>query len=249
MATDPKTYDIPEARVTGSDRVVKNLIERIHSGALKVGQRLPSEEKLCEEFGSSRTVVREALQQLKAMGVVRSRSGSGTYVTEGQLEQLGDSLQLYSARADDFEVWKELLELRMLIETDSVRRLARSGSPADLAPVWEALETMRRHTGDLEQFARSDVAFHEGIVKASGNELFVTVHRAVIPIALRFAQATYYSLGQVQENLDGHQAIFDALMKRDEEEAAAQMRTHLENSARNIEKIFASKPKQRQDKP
>lgn len=241
MSNDSKTYDIPEARVTGSDKVVKILIDRIHNSELKVGQRLPSEEKLCEEFGSSRTVVREALQQLKAMGVVRSRSGSGTYVTEGQLEQLGDSLQLYSARADDFEVWEELLQLRSLIETESVRRLARTGNPADLSPVWEALETMRRSTEDLEQFALSDVAFHEGIVKASGNQLFATVHRAVIPIALRFAQATYYSLGQVQENLDGHQKIFDALMKRDEEAAATQMREHLDNSARNIKKIFAQR--------
>ena len=165
-------------------------------------------------------------------------SGSGTYVTEGQLEQLGDSLQLYSARADDFEVWEELLELRSLIETESVRRLAGHGSPADLAPVWEALETMRRTTDDIEKFALADVAFHEGIVRASGNQLFVTVHRAVIPIALRFAQATYYSLGQVQENLDGHQKIFDALMKRDQEEAAKQMRDHLTNSASNIKKIF-----------
>jgi GntR family transcriptional repressor for pyruvate dehydrogenase complex len=238
MANPRRIHKIPEARTTGSDRVVKILIDRIHKGELKVGQRLPSEEKLCEEFGSSRTVVREALQQLKAMGVVRSRSGSGTYVTEGQLEQLGDSLQLYSARADDYDVWSELLELRLLIETESVRRLATLGNPAALSPVWEALETMRQSTQDLEAFARADVAFHEAIVKASGNDLFVTVHRAVIPIALRFAQATYYSIGQVQENLDGHQRIFDALMHRNEEEASREMRDHLQLSAKNIEKIF-----------
>jgi len=238
MANSQKTHKIPEARITGSDRVVKILIDRIHNSELKVGQRLPSEEKLCEEFGSSRTVVREALQQLKAMGVVRSRSGSGTYVTEGQLETLGDSLQLYSARADDYAVWSELLELRSLIESESVRRLATLGNPAALSPVWEALETMRQSIEDLEAFSRADVAFHEAIVKASGNELFVTVHRAVIPIALRFAQATYYSIGQVQENLDDHQRIFDALMHRNEEEAASQMQDHLQRSAKNIEKIF-----------
>jgi DNA-binding FadR family transcriptional regulator len=217
MANSSKSHRIPEARPTGSDRVVKILIDRIHKSELKVGQRLPSEEKLCEEFGSSRTVVREALQQLKAMGVVRSRSGSGTYVTEGQLEQLGDSLQLYSARADDYDVWSELLELRSLIETS---------------------------TEDLEAFARADIAFHEGIVRASGNELFVTVHRAVIPIALRFAQATYYSIGQVQENLDGHQRIFDALMHRNEDEAASQMQEHLKLSARNMQKIFKLREKE-----
>ena len=238
MANSHKTHKIPEARTTGSDRVVKILIDRIHKSELTVGQRLPSEEKLCEEFGSSRTVVREALQQLKAMGVVRSRSGSGTYVTEGQLETLGDSLQLYSARADDYAVWSELLELRQLIETESVRRLAGQGNPAAMSPVWEALETMRQSTEDLEAFSRADVSFHEAIVKASANELFVTVHRAVIPIALRFAQATYYSIGQVKENLDGHQRIFDALMHRNEEKAAREMQDHLQLSAKNIEKIF-----------
>ena len=63
----------------------------------------------------------------------------------------------------------------------------------------------------------------------------------MIPIALRFAQATYTSLGQVEENLAGHQKIFDALMRRDTEEAAKQMQEHLANSSKNIEKIFEQK--------
>lgn len=232
---DPANSPIPP---TSSDRLVAAFVERVHAGELKVGERLPSEEKLCEKFGASRTVVREALQQLKALGVVRSRTGSGTYIAEGRLDHLGDTLQLYSARADDVAGWTELLEMRSLIETESARRLARQATPAALAPVWQALETMRRSTGDLGAFADADVAFHEAIVNASGNRLFATVHRALLPLARRYAHATYRSSEQIRLNLAEHEAIFAGMMAQDAGRAAAAMHDHLSHSAANMVKMF-----------
>jgi GntR family transcriptional regulator, transcriptional repressor for pyruvate dehydrogenase complex len=224
---------------TGSDRVVARIIERVHLGELPPGHRLPSEEQMCEEFGASRTVVREALQQLKAMGVVRSRSGSGTFITEGCLNHLSQSLALYSSRAGDVADWTELLEIRSLIETECARRLAREGTPATLAPAWEALETMRRSVGDLKDFGAADVRFHRAIVEASGNRLFATVHQALGPMTLRFTFSTYRTLAQTAAKFAEHEAIFQAILGHREDEAAELMRDHLAGSARNMLEMFA----------
>ncbi len=216
---------------TVADRLVAGIIDRVRQGELIPGERLPSEEQLGREFEASRTAVREALQQLKAMGVVRVRVGSGATIAEGQLGHLCRSLSLYSARVDTVEDWSELLEMRILIETESALRLARKGTPGTLAPVWEALETMRRSTADLMAFAEADVSFHAAIVSASGNRLFSAVHQPLVPMTCRFAFATYRLLDQTGASLAEHEAIFEAMLAHDEKAAARLMKDHLEGSA------------------
>jgi DNA-binding FadR family transcriptional regulator len=230
----------PAVDPRASDRIVRDVLARLREGALKPGDRLPTEQQLGAASGASRTVVREALQQLKAMGVVRARVGSGSYIADGGLEHLSDSLALYSDRADSPADWTELLELRLLIETESARRLAGAGTPADFAPVRDALESMRRSTADLRAFAEADVAFHQAIVAASGNRLFAGVHRAVLPMTRRFARATYRSLDQITANLREHQEIFDALLAHDQDTAASRMHAHLQSSARQLLRMLGA---------
>lgn len=228
------------AAETMADRLMEGIMTRIRQGELKPGERLPSEDQLGREFDASRTAVREALQQLKAMGLIRVRAGSGATVAEGQLDHLSESLSLYSARTDTVRDWSELLEMRALIETESALRLAREGTPGTLAPVWEAIETMRRSTKNLKAFAEADVAFHAAIVAASGNRLFACVHRPLVPMTRRFAFATYRSLGQIQASLAEHEAIFEALLAHDAKAAARLMKRHLEGSANRWLKSLAA---------
>ena len=221
------------------DRIVGMLLDHIRNGDWKPGDRLPAEAELGRQTGASRTVVREALQQLKAMGVVRSRVGSGTFVANSGLEILSESLLLYSDRTESPQDWMELLEMRALIETESARRLARQGTPADIAPVWTAVETMRRSIHSLADFAEADVAFHQAVVAASGNRLFASVHRALLPMTRRFARATYRSRDQITANLREHEAIFESLLAHDEAGAANLMHGHLQASSNRMLEMFA----------
>jgi len=238
--TPPPEKRNPQASRRGreADRLVEAVIERVRAGQLRPGQRLPSEESLGGEFQVSRTVVREALQQLKARGVVRSRRGSGTYVEAGRLDQLSDSLSLYSDRIDTVADWTELLEMRALIETESARRLAADPTDAALADARAAIRAMRAARNDLAKVAAADVAFHQAVVAASGNRLFVSVHRSFLPMTRRFATATYHSRSQAAAALLEHTELLQAIESGDPDAAARRMQAHLDASARHLLALF-----------
>ena len=91
-----------------SDRIVRYFTERLIAGKLAAGEKLPSEFTLCDQFSASRTVVREAIQQLKARGVVDTINGKGSFISEGRLDHFQDSLALYSSRAWNVQDWMDL---------------------------------------------------------------------------------------------------------------------------------------------
>src|SRR3954447_12492979 len=95
-----------------SDRVSREIEEAILKGKLGPAARLPTEGELCRSFGVSRTVVREALQQLAARGLVHSVAGSGSYVGSSNLADLERCLGLLSKLHPGQKVFLELLDLR-----------------------------------------------------------------------------------------------------------------------------------------
>lgn len=228
----------------GADRVVAAMMELVRSGQLKPGERLPTEHALCTRFGVSRTVVRESLQQLKARGMVRARRGSGSYVEAAQLDHIGESLALFTDRADTVEDWTDLLELRALIETESARRLAENPLPEALAGARDALVAMKDAKGSLEAFAAADIAFHEAIVSGSGNRLFQSVHRSLLPMTRRFAAATYKSTSQLAKGLQEHTDLLETIVNDGPENAARRMHDHLKKSASHMLTML-SKPGRR----
>ena len=164
---------LPKKR--GGDRIVSYFTDRILSGELTPGEKLPSEHDLCEQFGASRTVIREAIQQLKARGAIDTLNGKGSYIAESRMDHFQDSLQLYSSRAGGVRDWGELLSLRALIETECVRGLTKEGDQSKLDQVHEVLEVMRENQNDLKAFAESDIEFHHTLVRVFGNRLFTSV--------------------------------------------------------------------------
>ena len=245
MDTDDQQTDdgLGGTKVRGADRVVAAILELVRQGRLRTGERLPTEESLCTRFGVSRTVVREALQQLKARGLVRARRGSGTYVEAAQVEQIGESLSLFTDRADSLQDWTDLLEMRALIETESARRLAAQPSAEALAEAREALRAMKNAKGNLKAFAAADIAFHVAIVAASGNRLFQSVHRSLVPMAHRFAAATYTSTSQLAEGLREHSELLDVIARGGPEKGALRMQKHLQESARHMLAMFSKQAK------
>lgn len=222
-----------------SDRLAAHFLDLVASGGLKAGEKLSSEENLCRQFEVSRAVVRDAMQQLKAKGVVETRNGSGTYVSVSGLEPLANSLSLYSSRTEGVEDWLELLDLRSLVEVGCVRKLAEHGSPESLARVWEALEVMRRSRSELDLFSRADIDFHRAIVKGAGNRLLTSIFESLSPMARRFALKTYHSREQVEGMLGDHERIFEAIRQGDGSGAAELMGAHLEGSRLNLIEMAA----------
>jgi len=224
----------------GNDRIVSYFMERILSGELIAGVKLPSEGELCEQFGASRTVIREAIQQLKARGAIDTINGKGSYIAESRIEHFQDSLLLYSSRAGEASDWLELLHLRSLIETECVRGLAETAKPSKIALVCEALEVMRENQNDLGKFAEADIEFHHTIVEAFGNRLFSAVWASLQGVSLRFARDTYRVEGQVTQNLKEHEDIYQAMANGQVDDASKAISSHLANSRKNLEEMLES---------
>lgn len=214
--------------------MIRTLEERIRGGVLRPGDRLPSETELEKEFGVSRTVVREGLQALKSRGLLESRRGSGTYVARPSRELIGDSLSLYALLQRDGTRYLELMDLRILVETEAARIVASGDAP--IARIAAKLRMMEASVGHPSRFADADIDFHLAVIKASGHSLFYVVAEGLLTApSLSFARSTHgLNPSMSARVLAEHRAIHDALEHRDPKAAATAMLSHLRNSKKNL---------------
>jgi DNA-binding FadR family transcriptional regulator len=212
--------------------LIEAITERIQSGQYKRGDQLPTEKELIEEFGVSRTVVREAISNMKASGLVSTRQGKGAFVLdEGQR-----SFRISEENLSVVEEVLEALELRIAIESEAAALAARRRTPADLQRIVEAAEAMDRAIAAGESAVDFDIAFHRAIAQATGNRHFlglfnylgeVLVPRARVPTHQYDATTLRDYLQRIS---DEHHQIVAAIAAGDTDAARAALRMHLGGS-------------------
>lgn len=191
----------PVATVRAYERVVQQIEEAVFSGALKAGERLPSERELMTQFGVSRSTIREALRVLQAADLIRSKPGDprGPEVLAASPAALHKSMHRLT-RADHLSL-AELLQFRMALDGSAHLLAAKLRTDAHLAELDATLAAMRDAKGYAE-FSRADVAFHEAIARAAGNPLIVVCLEVVRGVVLE----------QIEDRLS-HAGDQDALMR------------------------------------
>lgn len=201
---------------------------QIATGVYKPGDRLPSEARLTQEFGVSRTVVREAVAALQSERLLEPRQGAGVFVlAPPQPERLGfRALDLASVSS-----LIEMLELRTAVEGDAAGLAALRRSPAQEEKIIEAFDQFRALSRAGKPTAEADFAFHLSIAEAANNPRFSEFLRligtAIIP---RHAISAESVTAEYQETLDQeHEQILRAILSDDENAARAAMRKHLSN--------------------
>ena len=159
-----------------SQRVVAGVTERIRHGDLRPGERVPTEPALMQEFGVSRSVVREAVSRLQASGLVHTRQGVGSFVLAAMPK--GAALQ---APSPELRMRQKLdmLELRLSLESDAAALAAQRRTPTQLAAMEAALAEFATRLNAGGSTAEADFQFHELIAQATGNEYFVNVLRSM----------------------------------------------------------------------
>lgn len=213
--------------------VVDTLSGRIRDGRLTPGEKLPTEAAIMEEFGVSRTVVREAISRLQAAGLVATRHGVGTFVVG-----LGDPgiFRIAPEQLGTLQDVIAVLELRIAVETESAALAAMRRTPENLSALRSALAAF---TSALEQGRDAvgpDYQFHLEIGRATQNhhfeDLMATLGGSMIPRA-RLEPAgpvTPERQAYLRRVNAEHESIVDAISRQDPEAARAAMRTHLANS-------------------
>lgn len=214
--------------------LVEQLGARIRDGQWKLGDKLPTEATIMDEFGVSRTVVREAISKLQAAGLVQTRHGIGTFV-----HGTGDSADAFRVDPERLGTLRDvvaLLELRIGMETEAAALAAVRRSEANLAVMREALAAFAQALEAGDDAVASDFAFHVEIARATQNAHFVALLHylgaMIIPRArLAGGDVVDESRADYLRRVHGeHESILDAIAAQDADGARAAMRTHLANS-------------------
>ncbi len=179
-----------------SDSVAKELERRMLEGSLRPGQRLPPERELAAQLGVSRPSLREGLRKLASKGLVQSRQGGGTFMTDRLQSALVEPWQDLLGGHPDLQ--QDLLELRHMLEGQTAELAAQRASELDLQRVGRAHERLQQAfaADDLAACAEADVQYHQAIADASHNRLLAhlnaSLHRLVhdgVQCSLEFLRA------------------------------------------------------------
>jgi DNA-binding FadR family transcriptional regulator len=210
--------------------VAQGVLSALARGEFAVGERLPPDRDLAVRFGVSRPVAREALLVLELIGVVDIRHGDGVYV-------LGPPARIGSSEGPALDVQpRELIEGRRVLEPGVCSFAAARMSAADIERIGQDIEEMAGIVDDLDQlprFTQLGLQFHSDLAIGCGNSMLSgLVHQLVDTerhplwalINQHAMSSTAARRGQVKE----HRAILQAVIARDPELAASEMRGHLQ---------------------
>jgi GntR family transcriptional repressor for pyruvate dehydrogenase complex len=152
-----------------SDRLALRLISQIESGAWQPGDRLPTEQQLAESHGVSRTVVREAVHQLKSKALVISRQGSGVYVAQTPVNR---PLVFDPAVLESVQAVVHVVEVRRVLEGEIAALAAERATRAQIAALRRALKAIDTAVAAGHDGVAEDLAFHRVIGESTGNPQF-----------------------------------------------------------------------------
>jgi GntR family transcriptional repressor for pyruvate dehydrogenase complex len=213
--------------------VIRRIQERIESGDLRPGEILPSGQSLVDSYGVSRSVIREALAALEALGVIEVRHGKGAYVTRAPYGILLGMLDLFNHKRDAAMrgwVW----EVRMICETEVARLSARRRQHEDLDKMAAALEALRREMDDGGLGLEPDEIFHLTLAEATHNPVLVRMMLSIASIVRPIRAEAWQSPVRRASAFSEHAAIFTAICNGDDEAACQAMAGHL-NSIRQLD--------------
>lgn len=211
------------------------MLKKIQTGEFGPGAKLPTEPALSEQFGVSRTVVREAISRLKNEGAVEPRQGSGVYVSEqGHLRPL----RIQFDQASSADAVLQIVELRRAIDAEVAALAATRRTPRQLKAIETALKGIEADVKAGGDGVLADVMFHRSIAEATGNP-FLLQTLAFLSQYLEAATAVTRSnearrddfMRQVYEE---HAAIASAIAAGDALGARNAAQNHMFNAARRL---------------
>ena len=222
-----------------------SLARRLLSGEIRAGETLDP-ELLAEEFGVSRTVVRESVRALSAKGMLDARPNRGTFVRPRLSWNLLDPelLRWHAEAAPPNELFRQLAEVRVIVEPDAARLAAQNRSDAQLSAIADALSAMQviDAARKPEEATRADLAFHAAVLQATGNELLQQIE-AVVEVTLSLRDRFVHSRPGWRDPVPVHREVYEAIAAGDQEAAATAAMKLLKQSFADLETVASQSPR------
>jgi GntR family transcriptional repressor for pyruvate dehydrogenase complex len=209
------------------EQIVQQIEESILKGTLKPGNQLPAERELAQQFGVSRTAVREAVKALREKGLVEAYSGRGTFVTDGTSQAIRQSLDLM-VKIGQPDGSTSLAELRAILEPEIAALAATRVEEQYLDTMREAVAVMDRSRQDPDAFIEADLDFHLALAEAAANPLILSLIDSIVGLLREQRMRIFKVDGGPERGQFHHKRILQAIEQRDPEKARATMRAHLQ---------------------
>jgi GntR family transcriptional regulator, transcriptional repressor for pyruvate dehydrogenase complex len=215
---------------------VEHFAQQIVGRVIKPGDLLDAEPDLATQFGVSKPTVRESLQNLASLGLVRVQQGKRTAVLEdADWDFLAPVVQdAFQQTGRGYELAEQLHEVRMILEVSSAELAAQRAEPVHVNRLREligAMAEVSRTSQDLEEFLRFDRAFHEMVARASRNRALLQVIRNLHQFLSTNWLITTITVAELPHLTRLHASVADAIERADPVGARRAMQTHLSEVA------------------
>src|SRR5690606_21832752 len=218
-----------------ADDIVAQLEAMILEGTFRIGERLPAERALAEQFGVSRPSLREAIQKLVAKGLLVSRHGGGTFVAETLGSTFSDPLlQLLE---NNEEAQRDLLEFRHTLEGSCAYYAALRATELDRQRLREAFEALQacydRDSASRAEEGAADANFHLAIAEASHNAVLLHTMRGLFDLLKRNVVTNIGGMYALRDEtrqmlMEQHRELYETIMARQAEKARQVIHRHID---------------------
>ena len=214
---------VKEDRKLLGNRIEAQLMRYIQEEPIPVGEKIPNEFELAEKFGVGRSTIREAVKGLVSQGMLEVRRGSGTYVISAYPAE-EDPLGL--GRYDDkYQLALELFDVRLMIEPEIAAYAALNATEGDVAELRRLCNEVEEIYRSGEDHVRRDIELHTAIARCSKNRVVEILVPLIDSAVHTFANVTHREL--MEETIETHRAVVDAIERHDQVGARCAMVMHL----------------------
>lgn len=212
---------------TTAEEIVVRLRDMIHSGELSAGDRLPPERDLAKLLGVSRPTLRAGIRSLATVGILQSRQGAGTFVTEAEESPTLDSSSLKMMAALHGFTSDEMFEARLSLEMSIAAFAAERATSEQMTQMAEEIAGMFANLDEPEKFLVHDMRFHQTVAAASGNRILTSLMNMIAKILFEYQSETVKSAKDLKESAEMHRNIYRAIRERNIDAARQTMHDHL----------------------
>lgn len=226
-------FEKMDRKLLGS-QVEDALFAYILNEPVEVGEKIPNEFELAEQFGVGRSTVREAVKGLVSRGILEVRRGSGTYVVStSSLEE--DPLGL-SKFEDKYKLALELFDVRLMLEPEIASLACEYAADEDLEQLKQLCDEVEQLYRTGKNHIKKDVEFHTCIARCSKNRVVEILIPVINSAVTTFANLTHRML--MDETIESHRAITEAILEKDAVGAKCAMIMHLTYNRQMIRKLM-----------
>ena len=227
----------PVVRERLYEQVAQQIQELIIAHGWPAGNRIPTERELGEQFGVSRTVVREALKALSERGLVIIRPGRGTFVADKGAGALREPMRLFFQRHN--VSYENLVEARRVLEVEIAGLAAERAESIHMSEMGDAIEKMDAAlaSSNREMYVEADQTFHLVMAQATQNKMLVMLTESISGL-LRESRWLIFDVGGAPaRGQQHHGALLEAIQRGDVPGARKAMRDHLDQVGVDIHMV------------